>query len=93
MRLGWRVEGFSELDLIEFRDTLMKLAPNSINVIHEEYISIKQLLGKKFDPELISKILVSIITGALVPISNIGENICDIVLLKLDVLIIIKENA
>ena len=93
MRLGWGTEGFSEIDLVEFRDTCLAKASTPIDLISKKCISVKQLLRKKISPEKFSKIIVSINSGELIPIGRLGDNISDIVLEESDALKILALDT
>lgn len=45
-RLGWGIDGFSKLDLLELRDKLTKAAPVLNHPISSELISMKQIFAK-----------------------------------------------
>jgi TniQ len=82
-RLGWGVSGYSELDLIEFKESFIKKAPDIIEYLPEEQISIEDFFRKKsLAEETASKIFGGILDGHLIPIGRIGNEISDIVFTK-----------
>lgn len=50
-RLGWGIDGFSELDLIEFKESFLSKVPDVIEYFPEEQFTIKDFLMKKSLPE------------------------------------------
>lgn len=82
-RLGWGIDGYSELDLIEFKESFIKMASNVIEYFPKEQISIKDFFRKKsLHEDTDSKIFVGILDGHLIPIGRIGNEISDIVFTK-----------
>ena len=84
-RLGWGVEGYSELDLNEFKDNLINKAPNAIAIISDDQVALKDLFNKKQYLEFSVKVINAIILGDLVPMGRTGGEIPDIVLRRQEV--------
>lgn len=85
-RLGWGMDGFSELDLIEFREKLISLAPILISLDTANLTSMKQIFRKKLGGQNISlKLIAETISGDIVPYGRIGDAIGDIVFKEVDI--------
>lgn len=81
--LGWGIDGFSELDLIELKGSLIKKVPDVIEYSPEEQISIKDFFKKKSLPVgSASKIFGAILDDSLIAIGRCSSEISDIVFAK-----------
>lgn len=83
-RLGWGIDGFNELDLIEFRERFINKAPNEFDTISDEQIRLGCLFRRKHSLEVSVKVLNEILVDSLVPVGRTGCDIADIVLNKSD---------
>lgn len=79
-RLGFGLDGFSELDLIEFRDSLTSQASKYIDFKASHHITMKKVLFMKtIRVEVKGNFIRSILNNSLLPIGNIGSTLGDIV--------------
>lgn len=82
-RLGWGIDGYSELDLMEFKESFIEKAPDIIEYLPKKQISIKDFFRKKLLPDdAVSKIFSGMMDGDLIPVGRIGSEISDIVFTK-----------
>ena len=82
-RLGWGTDGYSELDLKEFKESFVKKAADIIEYFPLEQISIKDFFRKKSLPDdAVPKVFGGILDGHLIPIGRTGNQISDIVFTK-----------
>lgn len=84
-RLGWGADGFSELDLIEFKTELIEKAPKTIEAHLSSQISLRELFRKKRNHELSIKVIDEMLKGSLIPVGRLGEEAVDIVFKKKDI--------
>lgn len=91
-RLGWGVDGYSELDLIEFRDGFINKAPKEFETVSDYQIQLSELFRKKLHIENAINILGAILKGSLIPTGRTGNEIPDIVLSKFELTNYIKKN-
>ena len=90
-RLGWGTDGYSELDLMEFKESFVNKAPEIIEYLPKEQISIKDFFRKKLLPDdAASKIFGGMMEGHLIPVGRIGNEISDIVFTKQQLLNFLK---
>ena len=81
-RLGWGVEGYSELDLVEFKESLVDKAPTLLEVKATEQLSLGKLFRIKLHLISSVKIVEEILLGNLLPLGRTGNEISDIVLTR-----------
>lgn len=85
-RLGWGIEGYSELDLKDFRDDLLSKANNVVDNISDQEISLKNVLSKKrLSASNIVSVFKNIQNEIIIPKGRIGDEIADIILAKKDI--------
>lgn len=81
-RLGWGTDGYSELDLVEFKENLVNKAPNLLEVNTAEHVSLEEIFRKKFSSKFSVKIVEDILLDKLIPLGRMGNEITDIVLTR-----------
>lgn len=85
VRLGWGIDGYSELDLIEFRDRLLKAVGQDCTFNATAHITLGQIFRKKrLTMGLSVRLISELLDGTLNPCGQIGSQIKDIFLLKTD---------
>lgn len=89
-RLGWGMDGYSELDLIEFRNSIINKAPKLLETVTENLMPLRNLLRKSIYFEEVAKVVDDIIKGNLLPIGRVGNEIQDIVVSKIQLSSYIK---
>jgi hypothetical protein len=79
-RLAWGLDGYSELDLIEFRESLVSKAQKIGHYDNDKLMPLSKISRKKLcGRELATKIIASILDGLIVPVGRTGDEIFDIV--------------
>ena len=79
-RLGYGLDGFSELDLVDFKESLTSQASTYIDFKTSHHITMKKVLFMKtIGVEVKGNFIKSIINNNLLPIGNIGSALGDIV--------------
>ena len=85
-RLAWGLDGYSELDLIEFRESLLSKAPILNNVVGSEFISLKKIMRKKLrDQSTTARIVDAVFKCEIVPVGRMEGAIGSIVFNKKDI--------
>lgn len=85
-RLAWGTDGYSELDLQEFKASLLNKAPKFIEHLTIEQMRLKEFFRIKNIPiEIKIKTIGDIVNGTIVPVGRTGNEIPNIVLTKLDI--------
>ena len=85
-RLAWGLDGYSELDLIEFRESLLSKAPILDNIVGSEFISLKKIMRKKLrDQSTTARIVDAVLKCEIVPVGRIEGAIGSIVFNKKDI--------
>lgn len=81
-RLGWGTDGYSELDLIEFKECFVNKAAEIIECLPEHHLCLKQLFKKRSVEGIVIKILDQVKKGDLTPLGRTGNEISDLVFTK-----------
>jgi hypothetical protein len=79
-RLAFGLDGYSELDLIEFRDGLLNKASNFIEFDSANHITMKKIVLKRpLGTEAKGEFIKSVLSNTILPIGHIGRAIGDLV--------------
>ena len=81
-RLGWGIDGYNQLDLLEFKESIINKAPRLLNLNTSEQLCLREIFRKKLYLGVSVKIVEEILVGALVPLGRTGNEIPDIILTK-----------
>jgi hypothetical protein len=91
-RLAWGLDGYSELDLNEFRTKLLDKAPVIGNFDTNEFITLKKIMNKKLGGQNVTaKIIAAVLEGRIVPVGRSGDEIGDIVLRRTESWIFLEK--
>jgi hypothetical protein len=85
-RLAWGLDGYSELDLVEFKETLLNNAPLLANFNAPEFISLKKIIQMKLgDQSKAGKVIAAVLDGDVVPVGRMGDAVKDITFNRADI--------
>lgn len=85
VRLGWGIDGYSELDLIEFRTRLLMTAHEEVNFDTEIHITLGEVLRKKRLGHLAATEIISdLLKSTFIPCGSLGSQIRDIFLTRVE---------
>lgn len=91
-RLAWGLDGYSELDLIEFREVILSRAPLLGSFKTAEFISLKSIMHKKLKNQSVAATIVAaVFESEIVPVGRMGDEIRDVVFNIADVEVFIKN--
>lgn len=79
-RLAWGLDGYSELDLIDFKNRLTSNAPALEDFDSVESISLREISRKKNGLDGAARIISAILEGRIFPLGRSGNHIGDILL-------------
>ena len=78
--LAYGLDGYSEIDLIDFRDSLLIKAHKLIHFEESKHITLKKIMLKKPLGNMVkSKFIESVLNKSILPIGNVGSNVGDII--------------
>lgn len=86
VRLGWGIDGYSELDLIEFRTQLLKTVSQEQEFAPSKHIELGKVFRKKGIPRSGKfQIISGLVDGSIVPSGTLGPDIKHIFLDRMEV--------
>lgn len=85
-RLAWGLDGYSELDLIEFRVNLLGKAPILDNFVGSEFISLRKIMRKKLsDQSTTARLIAAVLKYEIVPVGRMDDAIGSIIFNRKDI--------
>jgi hypothetical protein len=93
-RLAWGIDGYSELDMIEFRERLLSKVPEMEDYDEGVFISVRSISRKKLsDQGVAARIIAAVLDGQIIPVGRCGGEIGDLVLNRVTAMGLIEPKV
>ena len=91
-RLGFGLDGYSELDLIEFRVSLMSKSPKLVEFDLNEHISLEKIMFKKLlGNEIKGTFIQSILSNKILPVGHQGSELKNLIFNRNEVMVLLNS--
>lgn len=84
--LAYGLDGFCEVDLIEFRNKVVNMVKLVANANAEHHISMKSIMRKKCSADVFASIISAVLNKKITPVGRTGNEIGDILFNKAELL-------